>query len=411
MRLPLFVARRYLFAKKSSNAINIISAISVAGVTVGTMAFVVVLSVFNGFDILVKSLFNSFDPDLKIALVEGKSFIPDDEKLKQLEATPGVIAYTKVVEENAIVAYREKQLPATIKGVDENYLKVSGIDTMIVEGEFVLQEKGVDYMVMGQGISFNLSANLGAVLPLTIYMPVKIEGYNVNVQDAINSYRVYPKGIFSIEVEYDLKYIIVPYRLAAKLLNDSLSVSSIEVKVKKGMVSRTKVALREIFGKDFSVKDRFQQNEMFYRVMKYEKWIIFFILGFILMIASFNIIGSLSMLIIEKKKDIATFQSMGADKTFIRRVFLTEGLMISMTGGIVGTLLGILLCWIQMRFGIIKLSGSGSFIIDAYPVAMKLSDIVFAFLTVIALGFFAAWYPVRLMIAKYFKPPIERRKL
>lgn len=411
MRLPLFVARRYLFAKKSSNAINIISAISVAGVTVGTMAFVVVLSVFNGFDNLVKSLFNSFDPDLKIALVEGKSFIPDDEKLKRLEATPGVIAYTKVVEENAIVAYREKQLPATIKGVDENYLKVSGIDTMIVEGEFVLQERGVDYMVMGQGISYYLSANLGAVLPLTIYMPVKIEGYNVNVQDAINSYRVYPKGIFSIEQEYDLKYIIVPFRLAAKLLNDSMSVSSIEVKVKKGMLSRTKVAIRDIFGKDFSVKDRFQQNEMFYRVMKYEKWIIFFILGFILMIASFNIIGSLSMLIIEKKKDIATFQSMGADKTFIRRVFLTEGLMISMTGGIVGTLLGILLCWIQMRFGIIKLSGSGSFIIDAYPVAMKLSDIVFAFLTVIALGFFAAWYPVRLMIAKYFKPPIERRKL
>ena len=410
MRLPLFVARRYLFAKKSSNAINIISAISVAGVTVGTMAFVVVLSVFNGFDNLVKSLFNSFDPDLKIALVEGKSFIPDEQKLKQLEATPGVIAYTKVVEENAIVAYREKQLPATIKGVDDNYLKVSGIDTMIVEGEFVLRERGVDYMVMGQGISYYLSANLGAVLPLTIYMPVKIEGYSVNVQDAINSYRVYPKGIFSIEQEYDLKYIIVPYRLAAKLLNDSLSVSSIEVKVKKGMVSRTKLAIREIFGENFSVKDRFQQNEMFYRVMKYEKWIIFFILGFILMIASFNIIGSLSMLIIEKKKDIATFQSMGADKTFIRRVFLTEGLMISMTGGIVGTLLGILLCWIQMRFGIIKLSGSGSFIIDAYPVAMQLSDIVFAFLTVIALGFFAAWYPVRLMIAKYFKPPIDRRK-
>jgi lipoprotein-releasing system permease protein len=410
MRLPLFVARRYLFAKKSSNAINIISAISVAGVTVGTMAFVVVLSVFNGFDNLVKSLFNSFDPDLKIALVEGKTFIPDEQKLKQLETTPGVIAYTKVVEENAMLMYREKQLPATIKGVDNNYLKVSGIDTMIVEGEFVLREKGVDYMVMGQGISYYLSANLGAVLPITIYMPVKIKGYNVNVQEAINSYRVYPKGIFAIEQEYDLKYVIVPYRLAAKLLNDSVSISSIEVKVKKGTLSRTKLAIRKIFGNEFSVKDRFQQNEIFYRVMKYEKWIIFFILGFILMIASFNIIGSLSMLIIEKKKDIATFQSMGADKTFIRRVFLSEGLMISMTGGIVGTLLGILLCWIQMRFGIIKLSGSGSFIIDAYPVAMKLSDIVFAFLTVIALGFFAAWYPVRLMIAKYFKPPLDRRK-
>lgn len=401
MNLPFFVARRYLFAKKSNNAINVISAISVAGVMVGTMALVIVLSVFNGFDNLVKSLFNSFDPDLKISLVEGKSFVPSSQQLNQLEKVPGVISFTKVVEENAMVTFRDKQWPVTLKGVDNNYLKVSGLDTMIVEGDFILNEKGVDYAVIGNGVSYYLSANIGAVYPLTIYMPVKTEGYSVDPKEAVNAYNIHPRGIFSIEQEYDQKYIIVPYRFAAKLLNDSLSISSIEVKTKPSDTYSVQLSLQKIFGKDFSVKDRYQQKEIFYRIMKYEKWVIFFILSFILMIASFNIIGSLSMLIIEKKKDIATFQSIGGDNILIRKIFLNEGLMISTFGAVVGTLLGILVCWIQMQFGIIKLSGSGSFIIDAYPVAMKFSDIIFAFITVLALGFFAAWYPVKLMVAKY----------
>lgn len=401
MNLPFFVARRYLFAKKSNNAINVISAISVAGVMVGTMALVIVLSVFNGFDNLVKSLFNSFDPDLKISLVEGKSFVPSSQHLNQLEKVPGVISFTKVVEENAMVTFRDKQWPVTLKGVDNNYLKVSGLDTMIVEGDFILNEKGVDYAVIGNGVSYYLSANIGAVYPLTIYMPVKTEGYSVDPKEAVNAYNIHPRGIFSIEQEYDQKYIIVPYRFAAKLLNDSLSISSIEVKTKPSDTYSVQLSLQKIFGKDFSVKDRYQQKEIFYRIMKYEKWVIFFILSFILMIASFNIIGSLSMLIIEKKKDIATFQSIGGDNILIRKIFLNEGLMISTFGAVVGTLLGILVCWIQMQFGIIKLSGSGSFIIDAYPVAMKFSDIIFAFITVLALGFFAAWYPVKLMVAKY----------
>lgn len=401
MNLPFFVARRYLFAKKSNNAINVISAISVAGVMVGTMALVIVLSVFNGFDNLVKSLFNSFDPDLKISLVEGKSFVPSSQHLNQLEKVPGVISFTKVVEENAMVTFRDKQWPVTLKGVDNNYLKVSGLDTMIVEGDFILNEKGIDYAVIGNGVSYYLSANIGAVYPLTIYMPVKTEGYSVDPKEAVNAYNIHPRGIFSIEQEYDQKYIIVPYRFAAKLLNDSLSISSIEVKTKPSDTYSVQLSLQKIFGKDFSVKDRYQQKEIFYRIMKYEKWVIFFILSFILMIASFNIIGSLSMLIIEKKKDIATFQSIGGDNILIRKIFLNEGLMISTFGAVVGTLLGILVCWIQMQFGIIKLSGSGSFIIDAYPVAMKFSDIIFAFITVLALGFFAAWYPVKLMVAKY----------
>lgn len=368
---------------------------------VGTMALVIVLSVFNGFDNLVKSLFNSFDPDLKISLVEGKSFVPSSQQLNQLEKVPGVISFTKVVEENAMVTFRDKQWPVTLKGVDNNYLKVSGLDTMIVEGDFILNEKGVDYAVIGNGVSYYLSANIGAVYPLTIYMPVKTEGYSVDPKEAVNAYNIHPRGIFSIEQEYDQKYIIVPYRFAAKLLNDSLSISSIEVKTKPSDTYSVQLSLQKIFGKDFSVKDRYQQKEIFYRIMKYEKWVIFFILSFILMIASFNIIGSLSMLIIEKKKDIATFQSIGGDNILIRKIFLNEGLMISTFGAVVGTLLGILVCWIQMQFGIIKLSGSGSFIIDAYPVAMKFSDIIFAFITVLALGFFAAWYPVKLMVAKY----------
>lgn len=402
MNLPSFIARRYLFAKKSSNAINVISAISVTGVTVGTMALVIVLSVFNGFDNLVKSLFNSFDPDLKISLVEGKTFVPVSQQLQLLSRTAGVAAFTKVVEENALIRYGDKQLPATIKGVDGNYLKVSGLDSMIIEGEFTLTDKGIDYAVIGQGISYYLSVGLGFITPLTVYMPKKTEGYVIDPANAFNTYNIYPKGIFSIEQEYDEKYFIVPYRFAAKLLNDSLSVSAIEVKLKKGInQEEVQAQIQQIFGKAFTVKNRYQQQEIFYRIMNYEKWAIFFILSFILMVASFNIIGSLSMLIIEKKKDILTFQSLGADKTLIRRIFLHEGLMISLFGAFVGTILGIVICWVQLRFGIIRLSGSGSFIIDAYPVAIKFTDIVFSFLTVIAIGFFAAWYPVKLLVSKY----------
>jgi lipoprotein-releasing system permease protein len=402
MNLPLFIAKRYLFAKKSSNAINIISAISVTGVTVGTMALVIVLSVFNGFDNLVKSLFNSFDPDIKISLVEGKTFIPSDEKLLQLAKVPGVAAFTKVVEENALIRYGEKQLPATIKGVDNNYLNVSGLDTMVVEGEFVLNEKGMDYAVIGMGISYYLSVGLGFVNPLTVYMPRRTEGYAINPANAFNTYNIHAKGIFSIEQEYDQKYFIVPYRFAAKLLNDSLSISAIEIKLIKGTsINQVQPLVEKLFGSEFSVKNRYQQKEIFYKIMKYEKWAIFFILSFILMVASFNIIGSLSMLIIEKKKDITTFQSLGADKTLIRNIFLNEGLMISGFGAIVGTLLGFLICWIQLKFGVVKLSGSGSFIIDAYPVAIQFSDIFFSFLTVLAIGFFAAWYPVKLMVNRY----------
>lgn len=402
MNLPSFIARRYLFAKKSSNAINVISAISVTGVTVGTMALVIVLSVFNGFDNLVKSLFNSFDPDLKISLVEGKTFIPAGAQLNLLSKTSGVAAYTKVVEENALIRYGDKQLPATIKGVDNNYLKVSGLDTMIIEGEFILAEDGIDYAVIGQGISYYLSVGLGFINPLTVYMPKKTEGYVVDPANAFNTYNIFPKGIFSIEQEYDEKYFIVPYRFAARLLEDSLSVSAIEVKLKEGFNNdEVRAEIQKIFGSDFSVRNRYQQQEIFYRIMNYEKWAIFFILSFILMVASFNIIGSLSMLIIEKRKDIVTFQSLGADKTLIRRIFLHEGLMISLFGAFVGIILGVVICWIQLRFGVIKLSGSGSFIIDAYPVAIKFTDIVFSFLTVLAIGFFAAWYPVKLMVSKY----------
>lgn len=402
MNLPMFVARRYLFAKKSNNAINIISGISVIGVMIGTMALVIVLSVFNGFDNLVKSLFNSFDPDLRISLVEGKTFIPAHDQLERLGATPGVAAFTKVIEENALIRYGEKQLPATIKGVDNNYLKVSGLDSMVVEGEFSLIKDRTNFAVIGEGVAYYLSVGLNFVNPLTVYMPKKTEGYSINPEEAFNVYNIHPSGIFSIEQDYDQKYIIVPYRFAAKLLNDSLSYSSIEVKFKAG-VSKDEVQknVQKIFGRDFSVKNRYQQKEIFYKIMKYEKWFIFFILSFILMIASFNIIGSLSMLIIEKKRDIATFQSLGADNKLIRRIFLNEGLMISLFGAIVGVLLGILVCWIQMRFGIIKLSGSGSFIIDAYPVAIQFSDLFFAFITVIAIGLFAAWYPVKLIVSKY----------
>lgn len=407
MNLPFFVAKRYLFAKKSHNAINIISGVSVAGVTVGTMALIIILSVFNGFDDLVKSLFNSFDPPVKIALAEGKTFVPDQNKLDSLEKIPGVIAYTKVLEENVLVRYGnrqfgEKQYIATVKGVDDNYLNVSGLDSMIVEGKFSLKDKNQYFAVVGRGIAYNLTIGLSFIYPLNIYVPGKTEGYAVNLQDAIKIGAIYPKGIFSIEEEYDSKYIITPYIFLAKLLNDTNSISALEVKLSSERnLNEIQTRIEQLFGSKFSVKNRFQQKEVFYKIMKYEKWAIFFILSFILMVASFNIISSLSMLIIEKKKDIATFQSMGADRKTIRRIFMNEGLMISFFGAIVGTLLGTLVCWIQQRYGIIKLSSSGTFIIDAYPVAIRVGDIISTFFIVMAIGIFSAWYPVKYIVSKY----------
>jgi lipoprotein-releasing system permease protein len=398
MNFPLYIAKRYIFAKKSRNAINIISGISVGGVAIGTMALVIVLSVFNGFDDLIRKLFNTFDPDLKVTIVEGKHFTFNPTVLKNLGNIKGVEAFSKVLEDNALMKYGEKQFPATFKGVDEHYLDVNGLDSMIVDGTFKLTDKHGQYAVVGQGIAYNLQIGLKFINPIIVYVPPR----GASMAMTPNQKFIFPSGIFAVEQEHDVKYMIVPIKFAYELLEDSTILSAIEIKMAKNADQKlVQKEVQKLFGDQFIVKNHYQQNELFYRIMKYEKWTIFMILSFILMVASFNIIGSLSMLIIEKKKDISTFQSIGADRSLISRIFLFEGMMISFFGAVLGLILGLTICWLQVRYGFVKLQGSGSFIIDAYPVSIRMPDIILGFLTVLVIGYLAAWYPVRFIIKKY----------
>ncbi|MFO7370361.1 MAG: FtsX-like permease family protein [Bacteroidales bacterium] len=397
MNFPFYIARRYLMAKKSHNAINIISIISVMGVTVGTMALVIILSVFNGFDGLVRSLINSFNPDLKIELTDGRAFITPEETLQQLRDVAGVYDLSLVLEDKALVRYDELQTIAVVKGVEENYAAITGLDSMIVEGSFRLKLHGEPYALIGRGIRIYLNVMLLSPRQISFYAPRRAADISFDANRALNRKYLSVAGVFSVEQDYDLNYIIVPVDFARQLFEyENNEANRIEVKLKPGAASgKVKAAVSGILGDDYRVLDRYQQNEVFYKTMKAEKWAIFLILVFILIIASFNVIGTLTMLMLEKKNDMITLNNLGADNQTLKRIFFFEGWMITATGALLGTLLGLVVCWIQIRYGLIRLQGSGSFIIDAYPVVVKPLDIAVTFAAVIVIGLFAAWYPIR----------------
>ncbi len=368
------------------------------------MALIVVLSVFNGFDSLVHSLFNSFDPDLKITIKEGKRFSSDLPSIEELKNTEGVLYLSEVVEENALLKYGKKQYIATIKGVSEDFLKMSGIDTMIIEGNFSLKQGKNEYAVVGQGIAIKLTIGLNFVNPIVVYVPKREGRVSMNPEKAFNRRYIFPSGIFAIQQDFDSRYMIVPIEFARELLDFTTEVSALEIKIDPAYDSDdVQARVKEIMGESYDVKNRFEQEELLYKIMKTEKWAIFFILTFILVVASFNVIGSLTMLIIEKKKDISILRSMGAEITRIRNIFLYEGWLISVLGAITGLTIGVLIIWLQKEFGLIKLQGSGSFVIDTYPVEIVLFDFILVFITVIGIGYLAAWYPVRYITRKYVK--------
>lgn len=402
MKLSLYIAKRYLFAKKSRNAINVISAVSVAGVAVGTMALITILSVFNGLETLVSSIFNTFDPDLKITPAIGKTFIPDASRLKMLANIDGVACYSLTLEENALLKYGERQFIATIKGVDDSYSKVTSIDSSMWEGEFLLKsENGRQWAIPGIGIAQYLGIRINFIDPLFIYVPRKTASTSLNPEDAFNRRFIFPSGIFQIEQEYDSKYIYLPLDFARELIDNDEGVSSIEIKFIAGAdVSGVQKNVRKIYNDDFLVQNRFEQQEIFYKVMRSERLAIFFILTLILIIASFNIMGSLTMLIIEKERDIEILKSLGADNNLIRKIFIFEGWLISIIGAAGGILLGFILCWLQQTYGILKFD-SDTLIIDTYPVVMKLRDFIIVPATVLLIGYWAAWYPVRYLTKKY----------
>jgi len=402
LNVPFYIAKRYLFAKKSRNAINIISAISVGGIAIGTMALIIILSAFNGLDDLVRSLFSTFDPDLKITVTEGKTFSSTHENIKKLSNQEGILFITEVIEENALLKYGDKQYIATIKGVSDDFVKMSRIDSMIYDGKFLLRDQKNNYALVGQGIASNLSIGLNFITPIQIYVPKRTKNVILTPDKAFNRKYIFPSGLFAIQQDFDSKYIIVPIEFAQDLLDYTTEISSIELKIDPSFdLDRIQNNIQTLLGTEFEVKNRYEQQEFVYKIMQSEKWAIFFILTFILIIASFNIIGSLSMLIIEKKKDIETLRNLGANLQLIRKIFLFEGWMISILGAVTGLILGSVVCIIQQQFGLVKIQGGESFVINTYPVSMELPDFLFVFLTVLIIGYFAAWYPVRYITRKY----------
>ena len=404
MNFSFHIARRYLFAKKSHNAVNIISIVSVVGVCVGTIALVIVMSVFNGFEVLTKKMYSSFDPDLKVTASAGKIFSVDSCKLQLLNADPDVLYISQTVEENVIVQYGEQQEIAVMKGVDGYYSRVSGIDTMIYEGQFLLRDGEIPQAVVGLTMAYKLHVGLNYFTPLHFWLiRNRPSSVSLNPETALNDKYIFPSGKFAIDEEIDSQYIIVPLGFAQDLLEiDSVIIGSLEIKLKPGANDKkAQKRVSAILGDGFDVKTTYQQKEFTYKVLKSEKFMAFMILSFVLLIASFNVVCSLSMLMIEKKSDLFIFQSMGADRQMLSSVFMIQGWMIVLFGAIAGLLIGGVLCYLQDVFGFFKVTGSGTYIIDAYPVAIRWSDFALILVAVISVSFLTIYFPVKIFVKKY----------
>lgn len=401
MNFELYIARRYLFSKKSTNVINLISGISVVGVAVATMALVVTLSVFNGFHDLVATLFTSFDPQLKITPVEGKTMAADEPVLTEIRRLPQIEVATECVEDQALAIYHGRQAMVTIKGVDDNFDQLTHIrEILLGDGTYELHAADLSYGIPGIRLAELLGTGYRYQEPLQIYAPRRegqldmsdpSEGF---VQDELYS----PGVLFSVQqAKYDRSYIITSIAFARQLFDQYGMISSLELRLKPGSdFEAVKKSISKLCGDRFVVRDRYEQQDDTFQIMKIEKLIAYIFLTFILVVACFNIIGSLSMLIIDKRQDVSTLRNLGASDRQITRIFLFEGRMISALGAILGIALGLLLCWIQQQFGIIALgSQAGAFIINAYPVSVHPEDVLLVFVTVLVVGFLAVWYPVR----------------
>lgn len=366
------------------------------------MALIIVLSVMNGFSGLINYFFSSFDADLKITSVEGKMFNPNAIDTEAIKNTPGVLHYAEIIEESAMLKYGSRQYFATIKGIPSNYADYTNIDSLIVDGEFLLNENGIDYAIVGQGVTYNLGLSLSFIDPIRIIVPKKGRQMALNLTRAINYSSIFPSGIFSVLEEVDSKYVLVPFNYAQELFESGSNISSIELGLDESFrVKEVQKQIQNILGEGFHVKNKYQQHDLVNKTMKSEKAVVYLILVFILIIASFNILSSLSMLIIDKKEDIIILKSMGASEKLIRNIFLFEGWLISFWGAIIGTGLGLLICWLQIEFGFIKLPGNGSFVISVYPVEVLLGDVLLIFALVLFIGFLAPLYPVKFISNKY----------
>ena len=351
---------------------------------------------------MVSAIFNTFDPDVKITATAGKTFIADTARLKLLAKVEGLSCYSLTIEDNALLKYGSRQYIATIKGIDDNYAKVSNIDSSMWEGEFMLRnDKGRPYAVPGIGVAQYLGIRVNFITPLEIIFPKKTGSTNINAENSLNHKFIFPSGIFEVEKEYDSRYVYIPIDFARELTETDKGVSTIEIKFKEHADAHAvQKDIIKIFGKGFNVQNRYEQQAIFYKVMRSERLAIFLILTLILIIASFNIIGSLTMLIIEKERDIEILKSLGADNDLIRKIFIFEGWLISIIGAFSGIILGFVICWLQQTYGFVKLN-SQSLIMNSYPVVLKIRDFIIVPGTVLLIGYWAAWYPVRFLTKKY----------
>ena len=402
MNFPFYIARRYLFSKKSHNAINVISAISVCGVALATLALVCTLSVFNGFQDLVTTFFTAFDPQLKITAVRGKVFDGQDKRVLQLKKMPDVEVYSESLEDNVMVQYQGRQAMAVVKGVEDNFDQLTPIDSILFgRGDLLLHDEVVDYAIPGIQLLSTLGSGIRFLDPLEIYAPRR--GAKVNMANPSTAFvtgNLFSSGlVFAVNQEkYDASYILTSIDFARRLFQYTTEVSAINLKLKAGAdTDAVKKHIQDLLGDDFLVQDRYEQQADTYRIMEIEKLISYLFLTFILMIACFNVIGSLSMLIIDKRDDVVTLRNLGASDRQIVRIFLFEGRMISFFGAFAGVVLGLLLGWLQQEYGLIALGSSGSFVVDAYPVSVHASDVLLIFITVLLIGFLSVWYPVRFL--------------
>ena len=401
MNFPFYIARRYLFSKKSTHAINIISGISVGGVAVATMALVVTLSVFNGFRDLVATLFTSFDPQLMVVPAEGKTAPADDPLLAKIRQFPEVDVATETLEDQALAVYGDRQAMVTVKGVDDNFAELTHInDILYGDGTFDLHAANLQYGTLGIQLAQNLGTGVRWNGYLHIYAP-KREGQldMMNIADGFEEDSLLSPGvIFAVkQAKYDRNYIVAPIAFTRSLFDGQGMISALEMRLKAGSdLDDVKEKMQEVVGEKYRVLDRYEQQADTFRIMKIEKLMAYIFLTFILIVACFNIIGSLSMLIIDKKDDVVTLRNLGATDSQIISIFRMEGRMIALMGAVIGVTIGLLLCWVQQTFGIVALgSESGSFVVDAYPVSVHPWDIVMVFFTVLAAGWLAVWFVER----------------
>ena len=407
MNYPFYIAKRYLLSKKSHSAINIISGVSVAGVAIATAALVCILSVFNGFQDMVAGLFTAMDPELKVVPATGKFMMADAEGLEALRHDPDVAVLTETLEDQALLMINNRQVMATVKGVEDSFEELTEIDRILVgDGVFELHADVIDYGILGANLLMQLGLPADFAQPIQVYAPRKGERIDLNdPRESLNEDELYsPRVGFMVKQnKYDSHYVITNIGFARRLFERQGEVSAVEMKLRPGAdVAAVKARMRAALGERYEVLDRYEQQEDTFKIMQIEKLISYIFLTFILMIACFNIIGSLSMLIIDKKEDAATLRNLGANEHQVRGIFMMEGRMICLLGAVIGIVLGLAMCLLQQQFGLVRFGSSeGSYIINAYPVSVHAMDIVLIFLTVVVIGFLSVWYPVHHLSKKY----------